>query len=170
MDTIIVIRDSVACCVSKTAEICQPCVREVGLSWSDFAIVVIICITLVIISCYAISRYFQWKDDERKAFETAADKKRKYEIEDRKSKQRADLEEKLLSHLKDLAEIKKDEDGNKITKFDENASNAYMNRLDQMMKEDGSKPKEQNDEEASKPNEQNDKKALKPKERNDQEA
>ena len=159
MDTIIVIRDSVACCVSKTAEICQPCVREVGSSWSDFAIVVIICITLVIISCYAISRYFQWKDDERKAFETATDKKRKYEMEDRKSKQRADLEDKLLSHLKDSAEIKRDEDGNEIPKFDKEASKNYMERLDQMLKEDGSKPKEQNDEEASKPNGQNDQEA-----------
>lgn len=133
MDTIIVIRDSVACCVSKTAEICQPCVREVGSSWSDFAIVVIICITLVIISCYAISRYFQWKDDERKAFETAADKKRKYEMEDRKSKQRADLEDKLLSHLKDSAEIKRDEDGNEIAKFNPEASKEYTKLLNQMI-------------------------------------
>ena len=133
MDTIIVIRDSVACCVSKTAEICQPCVRKVGSSWSDFAIVVIICITLVIISCYAISRYFQWKDDERKAFETAAEKKRKYEMEDRKSKQRADLEDKLLSHLKDSAEIKRDEDGNEIAKFNPEASKEYTKLLNQMI-------------------------------------
>ena len=133
MDTIIVIRDSVACCVSKTAEIGQPCVREVGSSWSDFAIVVIICITLVIISCYAISRYFQWKDDERKAFETAAEKKRKYEMEERKSKQRADLEDKLLSHLKDSAEIKRDEDGNEIAKFNPEASKEYTKLLNQMI-------------------------------------
>lgn len=133
MDTIIVIRDSVACCVSKTAEICQPCVREVGSSWSDFAIVVIICITLVIISCYAISRYFQWKDDERKALETAAEKKRKYEMEDRKSKQKADLEDKLLSHLKDSAEIKRDEDGNEIAKFNPEASKEYTKLLNQMI-------------------------------------
>lgn len=133
MDTIIVIRDSVACCVSKTAEICQPCVREVGSSWSDFAIVVIICITLVIISCYAISRYFQWKDDERKALETAAEKKRKYEMEDRKSKQKADLEDKLLSHLKDSAEIKRDEDGNEIAKFNPEASKEYTKVLNQMI-------------------------------------
>ena len=133
MDTIIVIRDSVACCVSKTAEICQPCVREVGSSWSDFAIVVIICITLVIISCYAISRYFRWKDDERKALETAAEKKRKYEMEDRKSKQKADLEDKLLSHLKDCAEIKRDEDGNEIAKFNPEASKEYTKVLNQMI-------------------------------------
>ena len=133
MDTIIVIRDSVACCVSKTAEICQSCVREVGSSWSDFAIVVIIFITLVIISCYAISRYFQWKDDERKALETAAEKKRKYEMEDRKSKQKADLEDKLLSHLKDSAEIKRDEDGNEIAKFNPEASKEYTKVLNQMI-------------------------------------
>ena len=133
MDTIIVIRDSVACCVSKTAEICQPCVKEVGSSWLDFAIVVVICITLVSICCYAISRYFQWKDDERKALETAADKKRKYEMEDRKSKQRADLEEKLLSHLKEIAAIKRDEDGNEIAKFNPEASKEYTKMLNQMI-------------------------------------
>ena len=133
MDTIIVIRDSVACCVSKTAEICQPCVKEAETNWLDFAIVVVICITLVSICCYAISRYFQWKDDERKALETAAEKKRKYEMEDRKSKQKADLEDKLLSHLKDNAEIKRDEDGNEITKFNPEASKEYTKVLNQMI-------------------------------------
>lgn len=148
MDTILIIRDSVASCVNKTTEICQPCVKEVGTSWPDLAIVVTICVTLLVIVCYAIRRYFQWKDDERKAHEIAVDNKRKYENEDRKLKQKADLEEKLLSHLKDLAEIKMDEDGKEIPKYNAEASKVYKEMLDQMIKEDGSKPKEQNDKEA----------------------
>ena len=140
MDTILIIRDTVACCVMKTADNCQPCVKEVGTTWPDFAIVVTICVTLLIIVCYAIGRYFQWKDDERKALETAADNKRKYENEDRKLKQRADLEDKMLSHLKELAEIKRDEDGNEISIFNEGGSKKYTEMLDQMIKENGSKP------------------------------
>lgn len=133
MDTILVIRDSVACCVRKTAEICQPCVKEAETNCLDVAIVFIICVAIALVAIYAIRRYFKWKDDERKALETAADNKRKYEMEDRKLKQKADLEDKLLSHLKDSAEIKRDEDGNEIAKFNPEASKEYTKLLNQMI-------------------------------------
>lgn len=138
MDTILVIRDSVACCVRKTAEICQPCVKEAETNCLDVAIVFIICVAIALVAIYAIRRYFKWKDDERKALETAADNKRKYEMEDRKLKQKADLEDKLLSHLKDGAEIKRDEDGNEIAKFNPEASKEYTKVLNQMINGGGS--------------------------------
>ena len=59
-------------------------------------------------------------------------------MEDRKLKQKADLEDKLLSHLKDSAEIKRDEDGNEIAKFNPDASKEYTKVLNQMINGAGS--------------------------------
>ena len=154
MDTILIIRDSVASCVKKTAEICQPCVKEIGTSWQDVVMTGLMYAFILCLVYLLLNGFLKWWNQM-----FLAKTKRKHEIEDRKSKQRADLEEKLLSHLKDRAEKKIDKDGKEIPKFDKEASNAYMERLDQMLKEDGSKPKEQNDEEASKPNGQNDQEA-----------
>jgi len=50
MDTIMIIRDSVACCVRKTAEICQPCVKEAGTNCQDVTIVFIICVAIVVVA------------------------------------------------------------------------------------------------------------------------
>ena len=64
MDTILIIRDSVACCVNKTAEICQPCIKEVGASWQDVVFVGIICAAILIIALFAICKYYNDKEKE----------------------------------------------------------------------------------------------------------
>lgn len=117
MDTIMIIRDSVAMCVNKTVEICQPCVKETGTCWQDIVIVGIVCVAIASIAIYAVYRYFKWKDDERTAIANAAIIKRKNEEDDRNSKIGADsqardqsnedhmlkrkeqLEDKLLCYL-----------------------------------------------------------------------
>lgn len=117
MDTIMIIRDSVATCVNKTAEIYQPCVKETGTCWQDIVIVGIVCAAIASIAIFAVYRYFKWKDDERAAIANAATIKRKNEENDRNSKLEADsqardqsnedhilkrkeqLEDKLLCYL-----------------------------------------------------------------------
>lgn len=86
MDTIMIIRDSVATCVNKMATICQPCVKETGTSWQDVAIVFLICLTLVIIALYAISKYYKCKKDEREASASSTKEKRDNDVKDREWK------------------------------------------------------------------------------------
>ena len=118
MDTIMIICDSVACCMGKTAEICQPCVNEAGANDNDMIIVAIICGTILVIAIVAIMRFFKWKDDERKANggETSAEKvvreqkectekqsadEKAYDLKkkDHELKRREELQDKLLSYL-----------------------------------------------------------------------
>jgi hypothetical protein len=102
MDTIMIIRDSVACCINNTAEMSQPCMKEVGNSCNDVAIVGIICGTILFLAIIAVVAYFIQKGCERKAQKNVAEKKREQEIKDRKEKQKADLQSKLLSHWESL--------------------------------------------------------------------
>ena len=108
MDTILIIRDSVASCVKKTAEICQPCVKEAETNCLDVVIVFIICFAITAIAIYAIRRYFKWKDDERSALDNAAQQKRSNDEADRKSKQEADT--KAREQNKEDHEQKKNEE------------------------------------------------------------
>ena len=133
MDTILIIRDSVATCMKGTADICQPCVKEVGTSWQDVVMTGLMYAFILCLVYLLLNGFLKWWNQM-----FLAKTKRKHEMEDRKLKQRADLEDKLLSHLKDLAEIKRDEDGKVIPKFDKNASNEYTKMLDQMIKEGSS--------------------------------
>lgn len=108
MDTILIIRDSVASCVNKTAEICQPCVKETGTNCLDVVIVFIICVAIAVIAIYAIRRYFKWKDDERSALANATQQKRSYDEADRIFKQGADT--KAREQNKEDHEQKKNEE------------------------------------------------------------
>ena len=60
-----IIRDSVACCINNTAEMSQPCMKEVGNSYNDVAIVGFICATVLIIAFFAICKYYNDKEKER---------------------------------------------------------------------------------------------------------
>lgn len=108
MDTILIIRDSVASCVKKTAEICQPCVKEAETNCLDVVIVFIICVAIAVIAIYAIRRYFKWKDDERSASANAAKQKRSNDEADRKFKQEVDT--KAREQNKEDHEQKKNEE------------------------------------------------------------
>lgn len=119
MDTILIIRDSVATCMKGTADICQPCVKEIGTNCQDVAIVFIICFAIAVVAIYAIKRYFKWKDDERGAIANAAQQKRSNDEADRKLKQEADIEarkqnkedyEQKKNEEKQAHELKRKED------------------------------------------------------------
>lgn len=92
MDTIMIIRDSVACCINNTAEMSQPCMKEVGNSYNDVAIVGIICGTILLLAIIAVVTYFKQKSNERKALEEAASKKQDEEKKYRENKKNADVD------------------------------------------------------------------------------
>lgn len=123
MDTIMIICDSVATCINKTAEVCQPCVKEAKTNCLDVAIWGLICLSLAFVVWYAIHRYFKWKDDERIALASAAEEKRKQEGIISENKQQADLLSKLLNFKEELT---KKEVANKL---DEKASITYIKEL-----------------------------------------
>lgn len=129
MDTIMIIRDSVAMCVNKMAATCQPCVKVVETNWQDILIVVTICMAIAIIAISICNRYFKWKDDERNALIKADEEKRKNEEKDREWKQKVDLMNKLLDLQKNHAEIKRDEHGNQIKRHDDSAYAKYEQTL-----------------------------------------
>lgn len=133
MDTIMIIRDSVACCINNTAEMSQPCVKEVGTSWQEVVMTGLEYAFILCLVYLLLKGFLKWRGQ---MFLTKT--KRKHELEDRILKQKADLKDKLLGHLKDCAEIKRDEEGNEIHKFDSDASNAYIEMLNQMIKADDS--------------------------------
>ena len=101
MDTLLVIRDSVATCVNKTDTICQSCVKEAETTWQDVSIALIICLTIMIIALYAIYKYFKSKKEERDASQTAAKMKRDNDVEDRQWKLNVDKEAHELKRKED---------------------------------------------------------------------
>ncbi len=123
MDTIMIICDSVAMCVKKAADVCQPCAKDYGTNNNDIIIVAIICGTILLISLFALWKYYKNKDNERMALASAAEEKRKQEGIISENKQQADLLSKLLNFKEELT---KKEVANKL---DEEASNTYIKEL-----------------------------------------
>ena len=123
MDSTMTICDSVATCVNKTAEICQPCVRETETSNNDVTIVVIICGTILLLAIIAVIAYLIQKYNERKAIMNASIRNREYEEKDREYKQRAELLNKLLNIEETL--MKKES----AYKLEENACKRYIKEL-----------------------------------------
>ena len=123
MDTIVIICDSVAMCVKKAADVCQPCVKDYGTNNNDITIVAIICGTILLVSLFALWKYYKNKDNERMALASAIEEKRKQEGIISENKQQADLLSKLLNFKEELT---KKEVANKL---DEEASNTYIKEL-----------------------------------------
>lgn len=132
MDTIMIIRDSVAMCVNKMAATCQPCVKDSGTNWQDVIIWVTLFLALAYVIRYGIKQYFKWKNVEKEAENKNTIAKRKNDENDRDWKQKTDLKNKLLDLQKDHAEIKRDEHGNLDTvnkRYDESAYAEYEKTL-----------------------------------------
>ena len=60
MDTILIIRDSVATCVNKTAEICPPCMKVTDSFWSDIFSKSVLYITILLIAYWILKGFFNW--------------------------------------------------------------------------------------------------------------
>lgn len=101
MDTIMIIRDTVATCVNKTAAICPYCARGSETSDNDVVIVMAICGTILIISFFITFKYFKLKADERATMKEVEKEKRDQAAKDRKEEKKAKLQNDLLSFLKD---------------------------------------------------------------------
>ena len=92
MDTIMIIRDSVATCLKETAEICLPCVKEAETSWQDVIIWVTLFVAFAYVVRYGIKQYFKCKKDERDASAVSAKEKRENDVKDRQWKLEVDKE------------------------------------------------------------------------------
>lgn len=128
MDTIMIIRDSVATCMNKTAECLQPCVKNAGTSCRDFWLAVIqdvgvtlvICITI----CFLAWLLYKWKKDERNDKKEEAATKRESEnvernhrlsvrSEDYCQKRKDDLQDRIINYMENRIK-----EGTKIEKND----------------------------------------------------
>lgn len=105
MDTILIIRDSVACCVNKTAEICQPCIKEVGASWQDVVFVGIICAAILIIALFAICKYYNDKEKERENQIKILDKTKPINSEKSDQPQKSPEEKAMEAEIKRQSRI-----------------------------------------------------------------
>ena len=123
MDTILIIRDSVATCVKGTADICQHCVKGTETSNNDVTIVVIICGTILLLAIIAVIAYLIQKYNECKAIKKASIRNREYEEKDREYKNQAELLNKLLNIEETLM---KKESANSL---EENACKKYIKEL-----------------------------------------
>lgn len=162
MDTIMIIRDSVATCMNKTVATCQPCVKEAGTTWQDVSIVFLVCLTLLIIALYAICNYYKCKKNEREASAVSAKMKRDNDVEDRKWKLRVDLKDKMLRHLESLIfdtyEIEEENVVENITQEEKGIAGDQQNKKEKKSIKEQEAVEEKNDEIDGKPKEELEKK------------
>lgn len=143
MDTIMIIRDSVATCVNKTAEICQPCLKEAGTAWQDVVLQGILYAMILCLAYWVSSGFFKWLNQRSTMKAKAFQEKNNCE-----RKQKSDLQDKLLSYYKDrLIKDKKDDKGNVIV-YDEDNCKEYVELLSNMIRELSSNNIKANDKEA----------------------
>lgn len=98
--------DSTLIELAKLVNASHPCVQEAATNWLDFAIAAIICVSVVVIACYGICRFFSNKEAERAAQENANEEKKTKDEADKKAKQKSDMTDKLVDFLKDQASSK----------------------------------------------------------------
>ena len=123
MDTILIIRDSVATCMKGTADICQHCVKGTETSNNDVTIVVIICGTILLLAIIAVIACLIQKYNECKAIKKDSIRNREYEVKDREYKKQVELLNKLLNIEETL--MKKGAGYN----LEENACKRYIKEL-----------------------------------------
>ena len=130
MDTILIIRDSVATCVNKTTEICPPCMKVTDSFWSEIFSKSVLYITILLIAYWILKGFFNWIIQMSLLII-----KRKDDVGDRRWKQKADLQDKLLNYYKDrLIKDKKDDKGNVIM-FDDDNCKKYVEQLTNLINE-----------------------------------
>ena len=121
-----IICDSVACYINNTAEMSQPCMKEVGNSCNDVAIVGIICGTILLLAIIVALMYFLLKSNERKSSQTSA--KDAGGDSSSKEKNEAEYISRLLKHLESLT-VK-----DNVGKYDKEGSQRYVNELKHLIK------------------------------------
>ena len=126
MDTTMIVCDSVAKCVNKTAGICQHCIKGTETSNNDVAIVLIICGTILLLAIIVALMYFLLKLNEQKALQTSA--KNADEDSGSKKKNEAEYISRLLKHLESLT-VKEN-----VGKYDEIGSKRYVDELKHLIK------------------------------------
>lgn len=158
MDTIMIIRDSVATCVKGTAEVFQPC-KATGTKWENVFIVGIICFTVLVIAVVAICSYYAWKNNERKVQKEAEERKWTHEKEERELRINTDkvnYETKLVKDEKDHELKRKEELQDKLLNYIERRitegetivkDDKYIAKLNELINKESS-PEPENEERA----------------------
>lgn len=126
MDTIMIIRDSVATCVKGMAATCQPCAKDAGACCNDVIIAGIICLTILLLAIIAVFTYLKAKSSERKGQDSSQENPTGGACSNNKVK--AEYISKLLKHLESLA-IKENN-----AKYDKDGSDNYINVLKNLIK------------------------------------
>ena len=115
--------DSTLIELAKLVNASHPCVQEAATNWLDFAIAAIICVSVVVIACYGICRFFSNKEAERAAQKNANEEKKTNDEADKKAKQKSDMTDKLVDFLKNQASSKKE------TSLKDTNAETYVNAL-----------------------------------------
>ena len=95
MDTLLILRDTIANHVVKVIDSCQPCIQEAETNWADVVIVKYICLAIVVVSfMFAVACYLCQKE-KYKYLTESEDKKREHELK------KADKEAEIMKKEKD---------------------------------------------------------------------
>ena len=124
MNTLIIICDSVATCVKRTAATCLPCVKNAEEYCCDVMIVGIICLT-ILLAIIVFAVYLKVKATERKTYEQS--RQEPCGETSSNNKVRAEYISKLLKHLESLA-IKEE-----AVKYDKAGSDRYIEVLKKLI-------------------------------------
>ncbi len=112
MDTLLVLRDSVAFVGGKASIICQPSVQEFGCNWHEVIIVGTICLTILIIALYGITVYFRWKnkkfEEPKNNVKVEIDNKPTETPEKIKFKQELDRIDRVRALMKEIVSLSSD--------------------------------------------------------------
>jgi hypothetical protein len=127
MDTILIIRDSVATCVKGTADICQPYVKTglTGISWQEVIVLAVILLFAFFV-LWLLCKYqiITRKNTNKKGNGENNEDKRKEE-------QLARLKDRLYSQLQARVYIDKfDASGRKIKEYSKENDEEYIKRLE----------------------------------------
>lgn len=131
MDTIMIIRDSVATCLKGMADSCLPSEKDAGISWQEVILSGLKYAFVLCIVYWVINNFFKWWTQY-----SMKKTQRTHEIEDRKWKQESILKDKLLSYLKERTFTdEKNDEGDMIRKYHQEGCTAYTEKLNEMITE-----------------------------------
>lgn len=121
-----IIRDSVAMCVNKTAATCQPCVKEAETCCNDVVIVGIVCVTILLLAIISVFAFLKWKADERKI---PASQVNSCGDSGSNDKVKTEYINKLLKHFESLTVEEN------VAKYNKDGSKKYIKELKNLIKE-----------------------------------
>ena len=116
MDTLLLLKDTITAQVVKVVNSCQPCVLGAATNENNVRVADIICNAVVNVILYLVIAFLIWKLLEAIAKGVSRYYTREWDVQDRRTKQKADLLEKELIAIS------------------ENKSQKYIDAIDETIK------------------------------------